>query len=462
MADTQPTDAVTMDKIVSLARRRGFVFPSSEIYGGLGSAYDYGHYGVLLKDNVKARWLEAMVRERDDIVALDSSIILHPRVWEASGHVTGFTDPLVDCRTCKLRFRADHLNDLEHEEVRCGKRPSKRPGETPDCDLTDARQFNLMFRTRVGAVEETGTDVYLRPETAQGIFVNFKNVAQLARRKPPFGIAQIGKSFRNEITPGNFIFRTLEFEQMEMEYFVPPGEADEWFRYWVDARASWHRRYGIRESYLRVREHDAEELSHYSSATSDIEYLFPMGWSELEGVANRGDYDLAQHTEHSGTKLEWVDGGSGERFVPHVIEPALGVNRSMLAFMIDAYDEEVVAERERTVLRLHPGLAPVKAAVLPLIGKSEDMVAKARALYEELQRHYAVEYDDGGAIGRRYRRQDEIGTPWGLTIDDQTLEDDTVTIRDRDSLAQERLPIGGVRSHLADLLTRDWTTPKPG
>jgi glycyl-tRNA synthetase len=460
MAETEPTDAVTMDAIVSLARRRGFVFPSSEIYGGLGSAYDYGHYGVLLKENVKARWLEAMVREREDVVALDSSIILHPKVWEASGHVGGFTDPLVDCRTCKLRFRADHLADPEHEEVRCGKRPSKRPGETPDCDLTEARQFNLMFRTRVGAVEETGTDVYLRPETAQGIFVNFKNVAQLARRKPPFGIAQVGKSFRNEITPGNFIFRTLEFEQMEMEFFVPPGEADEWYRYWVEERVAWHRRYGIRGSRLRVRAHDAGELSHYSSATSDIEYLFPIGWSELEGIANRGDYDLRQHAEHSGTKLEWVDGGSGERFVPHVIEPALGVNRSMLAFMIDAYDEEVVAERERTVLRLHPALAPVKAAVLPLIGKSEDMVSKARALFEELRRSYAVEYDDGGAIGRRYRRQDEIGTPWGLTIDDQTLEDDTVTIRDRDSLAQERIPIGGVRAHLGDLLARDWTTPK--
>jgi glycyl-tRNA synthetase len=460
MADTQPIDAVTMDKIVSLARRRGFVFPSSEIYGGLGSAYDYGHYGVLLKDNVKARWLEAMVRERDDIVALDSSIILHPRVWEASGHVSGFTDPLVDCRTCKLRFRADHLNDPEHDEVRCGKRPSKRPGETPDCDLTEARQFNLMFKTRVGAVEEAGTDVFLRPETAQGIFVNFKNVAQLARRKPPFGIAQVGKSFRNEITPGNFIFRTLEFEQMEMEYFVPPADAVGWFRYWVDARVAWHRRYGIRASHLRVRPHDADELSHYSRATSDIEYLFPIGWSELEGVANRGDYDLTQHTEHSGTKLEWVDGGSGERYVPHVVEPALGVNRSMLAFMIDAYDEEVVAERERTVLRLHPGLAPVKAAVLPLIGKSEEMVSKARALYEELRRHYAVEYDDGGAIGRRYRRQDEIGTPWGLTIDEQTLEDDTVTIRDRDSLVQERIPITGARAFVLDKLAEDWTTPK--
>jgi glycyl-tRNA synthetase len=452
--------AVTMDKIVSLSKRRGFVFPSSEIYGGLGSSYDYGHYGVLLKDNVKARWLEAMVRERDDIVALDSSIILHPKVWEASGHVSGFSDPLVDCRTCKQRFRADHMTDPEHEEIRCGKRPSKRPGETPDCDLTEARQFNLMFRTRVGAVEETGVDVYLRPETAQGIFINFKNVAQIARRKPPFGIAQVGKSFRNEITPGNFIFRTLEFEQMEMEYFVPPAEADEWYRYWVDERFNWHLRYGVRPSHLRVRPHDADELSHYSSATSDIEYLYPMGWSELEGVANRGDFDLTQHTEAAGTKLEWVDAGSGERFVPHVIEPALGVNRSMLTFMIDAYDEEVVGERERTVLRLHPQLAPVKAAILPLIGKDSGMVEKARGLYEELRRHYTVEYDDNGAIGRRYRRQDEIGTPWGLTIDEQTLEDDSVTVRDRDSLKQERLPIGGVRAKLSELLAADWRSPK--
>jgi glycyl-tRNA synthetase len=460
MAKAERTDAVTMDKIVSLCRRRGFVFPSSEIYGGLGSAYDYGHYGVLMKNNVKARWLEAMVQERDDIVGLDSAIILHPRVWEASGHVTGFTDPLVDCRTCKLRFRADHLEDLEHEEVRCGKRPSKRPGETPDCDLTEARQFNLMMKTRLGPVEETGVDTYLRPETAQGIFVNFKNVAQLARRKPPFGIAQIGKSFRNEITPSNFLFRTREFEQMEMEYFVPPAEADEWYRYWIDQRLGWYTRYGIRESHLRVRPHDEDELSHYSSATSDIEYLFPIGWSELEGIANRGDYDLTQHTELSGTRLEWV-GDQGERYVPHVIEPAGGVDRSLLAFLVDAYDEEVVAERDRTVLRLHPGLAPVKAAVLPLIGKNEDMVAKARALHDELRRAFSVEYDDGGAIGRRYRRQDEIGTPWALTIDEVTLEDDTVTIRDRDSLAQERIPIGAARGHLADLLARPWQTPKP-
>ena len=442
-----------MDKIVSLARRRGFVFPSSEIYGGLGSSYDYGHYGVLLKENVKARWLEAMVRERDDIVALDSSIILHPAVWEASGHVTGFADPLVDCRFCKRRYRADHIAEAE-----CGARPSKHPGETDKCELTEPRQFNLMFQTRIGALEETGQNAYLRPETAQGIFINFKNVAQIARRKPPFGIAQIGKAFRNEITPGNFIFRTLEFEQMEMEFFVPPAEADEWFRFWVEERRAWHLRYGIRESHLRVREHDAEELSHYSSATSDLEYLFPMGWSELEGIAHRGDFDLTAHTVASGTKLEWVDGQ--ERFTPHVVEPALGVNRSMLAFLVDAYDEEVVAERERTVLRLHPALAPVKVAVLPLIHRDEGMVGRARALYEELRRVVVAEYDDSGQIGRRYRRQDEIGTPYALTIDEQTLEDDTVTIRDRDSLEQERIPIAGARALVQDKLAEDWSTPK--
>jgi glycyl-tRNA synthetase len=453
-------DVVTMEKIVSLARRRGFVFPSSEIYGGLGSAYDYGHYGVLMKENVKARWLEAMVREREDIVALDSSIILHPRVWEASGHVTGFTDPLVDCRTCKLRFRADHLEDREHEEVRCGRRPSKRPGETPECNLTEPRQFNLMFRTRIGAVEETGLDAYLRPETAQGIFVNFKNVAQIARRKPPFGIAQIGKAFRNEITPGNFIFRTLEFEQMEMEYFVPPVEAERWYRYWIEERLAWYVRLGIRESHLRVRAHEAEELSHYSSATSDIEYLFPIGWSELEGIANRGDYDLTAHTEASGTKLEWVDSESGERYTPYVVEPAAGVNRSLLAFLVDAYDEEIVAERPRTVLRLHPELAPVKVAVLPLIPRNEEISGRARALYEELRRAVVAEYDDSGQIGRRYRRQDEIGTPYALTIDEQTLEDDTVTIRDRDTLEQERIPISGARKVILDRLAEEWKTPK--
>ena len=449
-------DVVTMDKIVSLARRRGFVFPSSEIYGGLGSSYDYGHYGVLLKENVKARWFESMVRERDDIVALDSSIILNPRVWEVSGHVEGFHDPLVDCRFCKRRYRADQL-----DQAQCGAKPSKRPGEYEKCDLTEPRHFNLMFSTRIGAVEETGTEAYLRPETAQGIFVNFKNVAQLARRKPPFGIAQIGKAFRNEITPGNFIFRTLEFEQMEMEFFVPPDQADEWFRYWVDERFAWYTRFGIRESHLRIRTHEPDELSHYSSATSDIEYLHPIGWSELEGIANRGDYDLSAHTAGSGTKLEWVDSESGERYTPYVVEPAAGVNRSMLAFMVDAYDEEEVAGRERTVLRLHPAIAPVKVAVLPLIPRSEDISSKARALYEELRRAVVAEYDDSGQIGRRYRRQDEIGTPYALTIDEQTLEDDTVTIRDRDSLAQERIPIAGARAFVLDKLAGDWTSPKP-
>jgi len=448
-----------MDKIVSLSRRRGFVFPSSEIYGGLGSAYDYGHYGVLAKNNVKARWLEAMTQERDDIVALDSAIILNPRVWEASGHVEGFSDPLVDCRTCKLRFRADHISDPEHDEVRCGRKPSKRPGETSECDLTEAREFDLMLSTRLGALEETGAQAYLRPETAQGIFVNFKNVLQIARRRPPFGIAQIGKSFRNEITPGNFLFRTREFEQMEMEFFVPPDESERWFEYWVQERFNWWTRYGLRESHLRIRPHEQDELSHYSSATSDIEYLLPIGWSELEGVANRGDFDLTQHTEFSGTKLEYV-GPDGERYVPHVIEPAGGPDRALLAFLIDAYDEEIVAERQRTLLRLHPRIAPVKAAILPLVGKSDEMVGKARSLSEELRRGYMVEYDDNGAVGRRYRRQDEIGTPWAFTIDEQTLGDDTVTVRDRDSLAQERLPIGGVRAWLDDALAKEWKTPK--
>ncbi len=444
-----------MDKIVSLCRRRGFVFPSSEIYGGLGSTFDYGHYGVLVKNNIRARWLEAMVQERDDIVLIDSAIILHPRVWEASGHVEGFTDPLVDCRTCKLRFRADKLEDSQ-----CGRKPSKHPGETADCDLTEARQFNLMFETTVGPVQEAGARAFLRPETAQGIFINFKNVLQLARRKPPFGIAQFGKAFRNEITPGNFLFRVREFELMEAEFFVPPADAGDWHRYWIEARFDWHVKYGLRRSRLRVREHGPEERSHYSQATSDIEYLYPIGWSELEGVANRGDYDLTRHTEFSSTKLEYVGPEGGERYVPWVIEPAGGVDRTLLAFLIDAYDEEIVADRERTVLRLHPQIAPVKAAILPLIGKSEDMAGKARALYEELRRRHFVEYDDSAAIGRRYRRQDEIGTPFAFTIDEQTLEDDTITVRDRDSLAQERVALSQVRGRLTDELRRPWTTPK--
>ena len=316
-----------------------------------------------------------------------------------------------------------------------------------------------MFETTVGAVQEEGSRAFLRPETAQGIFINFKNVLQLARRKPPFGIAQTGKSFRNEITPGNFLFRVREFEQMEMEFFVPPGEAEQWYRYWIEARVQWYLDHGLRKTNLRVREHDAEERSHYSQGTSDIEYLYPIGWSELEGVANRGEYDLTRHTEFSTTKLEYV-GPDGERYTPHVVEPAVSIERILVAMLVDAYDEETVAERERTVLRLHPLIAPVKAAILPLIGKHDDMVSKARALYEELRRRHFVEYDDSGAIGRRYRRQDEIGTPFAFTIDDQTLEDDTITVRDRDSLAQERIGIAGAAAWLEDTLAKSWTTPK--
>jgi glycyl-tRNA synthetase len=445
---------VTMDKIVSLCRRRGFVFPSSEIYGGLGSTYDYGHYGVLMKNNIRSLWFRSMVQERDDMVALDSAVILNPAVWEASGHVAGFTDPLVDCRTCKLRFRADKLDDAQ-----CGRRPSMRPGEFRECDLTEARQFNLMFQTQVGAMEDASSTAFLRPETAQGIFINFKNVAQLARRKPPFGIAQTGKSFRNEITPGNFLFRVREFEQMEMEYFVPPAEAHRWYEYWIEQRLQWYLDLGLRRSMLRVRPHAAEERSHYSSATSDIAYLYPIGWQELEGVANRGDFDLTQHTEHSGTKLEWIEQG-GERYTPHVIEPAVSIERIFVAMLCDAYDEEVVAERDRTVLRLHPAIAPVKAAILPLIPRNDEMVTRSRALLDELRLRWLVEYDDGGQIGRRYRRQDEIGTPWAFTIDEQTLEDETVTVRDRDSLAQERLPLSGVAGWLEDALRRPWASPK--
>jgi glycyl-tRNA synthetase len=444
---------VTMDQIVSLCRRRGFVFPSSEIYGGLGSTYDYGHYGVLMKNEIRSAWLRSMVQERDDIVALDSAVILNPAVWEASGHVAGFTDPLVDCRTCKLRFRADKLEDSQ-----CGKRPSKKPGEDAQCDLTEARQFNLMFQTQVGALEGASSTAYLRPETAQGIFINFKNVLQIARRKPPFGIAQVGKSFRNEITPGNFLFRVREFEQMEMEFFVPPADAPKWHEYWIEQRLNWHLNLGLRREMIRVRPHEAEELSHYSSATSDLEYLYPIGWQELEGVANRGDFDLTVHTQASGTKLEFV-GQDGERYTPYVIEPAVSIERIFVALLCDAYHEEVVGERERTVLRLSPRVAPVKAAVLPLISKDEGMATHARNLFEELRLRFAVEHDDSGQIGRRYRRQDEIGTPWAFTIDEQTLEDETVTVRDRDSLAQERIPISGVASWLSAALERPWSPP---
>jgi glycyl-tRNA synthetase len=455
-------ETLTMDKIVALCKRRGLIFPASEIYGGIANTYDYGHYGVLLKQNVKDAWWRAMLQERDDIVALDSAIIQHPRTWEASGHLAGFTDPLVDCRTCKQRFRADHLDELQ-----CPRKPSRRPGETDACDLTEARAFNLMFRTTIGPVEEAGSVAYLRPETAQGIFLDFKQTLQVARKKPPFGIAQVGKSFRNEITPGNFIFRTREFEQMEMEYFVPPGEAGHWYEHWCEERLDWYVRYGIRPEMLRLRPHEADELSHYSNATSDVEYLFPSTtgeaggarWSELEGIANRGDFDLTAHAAASGQKLEYFDPETKARYVPHVIEPAAGVDRAMLAFLCDAYEEEELEDEARTVLKLHPKLAPVKVAVLPLVRK-DGQPEIAREVYETLRQELQAEYDEGGSIGRRYRRQDEIGTPWGVTIDHQTLSDRTVTVRDRDTLEQERIPIDELTDELSRRLRAPWRSPK--
>ncbi len=449
-----------MEEIVALCKRRGFVFPSSEIYGGLGSTYDYGHYGVLLKNNVKGEWWRAMLQDRDDIVALDSAILQHPRVWEASGHLEGFTDPLVQCLgECKRRWREDHLREAVEAE---GGDPNAEL-RCPECggELSEPRQFNLMFETHVGPVAGEGAEVYLRPETAQGIFINFKNVLGFARKKPPFGIAQIGKSFRNEITPGNFIFRTREFEQMEMEFFVPSADAEKWHGTWIEERERWYTELGIRPELLRVRPHGADELSHYSSATSDIEYLFPIGWSELEGIANRGDFDLTQHAKFSGEKLEYFDQQTKERYVPYVIEPAAGADRAALAFLVDAYDVEEIEGRKRTVLRLHPKLAPVKVAVLPLVSK-EGMPEKAREIFESLRRRVPAEFDEGGSIGKRYRRQDEIGTPWGVTVDGQTMEDDTVTLRDRDSLEQVRVPVEGLADELAGRLDAPWRSPKLG
>jgi glycyl-tRNA synthetase len=451
-------DGPSLDEIVALCKRRGFIFPSSEIYGGVGSTYDYGHYGVLLKNNVKNEWWRSMLTDRDDIVAIDSAIIQHPRVWEASGHIGGFSAPLVQCLgKCKRRWREDHLREAIAAE---GGDPD---GEIhcPQCggELSEPREFNLMFKTHVGPVAESGTEVYLRPETAQGIFINFKNVLQFARKKPPFGIAQIGKSFRNEITPGNFIFRTREFEQMEMEFFVPPDEAGKWHEHWMAERMRWYTDLGIQPDNLILRAHGADELSHYSSATSDIEYRFPMGYSELEGIADRGNFDLTQHAEFSREKLEYFDQQSGERYVPHVIEPAAGVDRATLAFVVDAYEVEEVGDRSRTVLRLHPKLAPVKVAVMPLVNK-EGMPERAREVFDLLRHRIGAEYDQGGSIGKRYRRQDEIGTPWGVTIDGETADDDSVTLRDRDSLEQERVPIEGLAERLLAKLEADWQSPK--
>jgi glycyl-tRNA synthetase len=451
------SDVVTMEKIVSLCKRRGFIFPSSEIYGGVGSTYDFGHYGVLLKTNVKGEWWRAMLQDRDDVVALDSAIIQHPRVWEASGHLAGFSDPLVQCLgKCKRRFREDHLRE---DAVAAGKDPDNLVCPVCGGELTEPRAFNLMFETTVGPVKEEGATVYLRPETAQGIFINFKNVLQYSRKRPPFGIAQIGKSFRNEITPGNFIFRTREFEQMEMEFFVPPDEADRWFAHWLAERERWYTGLGIRPDHLRLRAHEQDELSHYSSGTSDVEYLFPIGWSELEGIANRGDFDLNAHRAASSEKLDYLDPGTGERYVPHVIEPAAGADRATLAFLVDAYDEEQLENETRTVLRFHPKLAPVKVAVMPLV-KKDGQPEVARALYADLRRRMQAEYDEGGSIGKRYRRQDEIGTPWGVTVDHQTLEDRTVTLRDRDSLEQVRVPIDELGDELERRLRAAWTSPK--
>jgi glycyl-tRNA synthetase len=456
---TERNTEVTMEEIVALAKRRGFVFPSSEIYGGLGSTYDYGHYGVLLKNNVKNEWWRSMLTERDDIVALDSAIMQHPKVWEASGHLAGFTDPLVQCLgKCKKRWREDHLR----EEVEAAGGDPEAELRCPECggELSEPRNFNLMFETHMGPVVEDGNAIYLRPETAQGIFINFKNVLNFARKSPPFGIAQIGKSFRNEITPGNFIFRTREFEQMEMEFFVPPAEAAKWYEEWIRIRRDWYLDLGIRPEFLMVRPHEADELSHYSSGTSDVEYLFPIGWSELEGIANRGNFDLTQHQEHSGEKLEFFDQQSGERYLPHVIEPAAGADRAALAFLVDSYEVEEVEDRERTVLRLHPRLAPVKVAVLPLFNK-EGMPEKAQEINRALRAAgIQTEYDSGGSIGKRYRRQDEIGTPWGITVDFDTKDDDSVTLRDRDTLEQVRIPVADVPGEIASRLASPWKSPK--
>jgi glycyl-tRNA synthetase len=435
-----------MDRVVNLCKRRGLVFPSSEIYGGFRSTWDYGPLGVLLKRNVKDAWWRSMVQLRDDVVGLDAAILMAPKVWEASGHVATFTDPLVDCRNCKERFRADQLPDS---------------GACPNCgakeSFTEARQFNLMFKTYVGPVEDDASVAYLRPETAQGIFVNFVNVQTTTRKKPPFGIAQVGKSFRNEITPGNFVFRTREFEQMEMEYFVPPEEGATWYEYWCEERYRWYTELGIPEDKLRLRPHEESELSHYSAGTSDVEFLYPWGWGELEGIANRTDFDLTQHSKFSGQDLSYYDQENDRRYLPHVIEPAAGADRATLAFLLAAYEEEDVdngkgGTEKRTLLRLHPRLAPIKVAVLPL-SKNEKLVPVADEVASMLRAELMIDVDVAGSIGRRYRRQDEVGTPLCVTIDFDTLDDRAVTIRDRDTMTQARVPIDGLLPELQGRLS---------
>ena len=431
---------ITLETISNLAKKRGFAFQASEIYGGLRSAYDYGPLGVELLRNVKEEWWRSMVQQRSDIVGLDSAIIQARQVWQASGHEEVFTDPMVECRNCNTRHRLDKLED-QNKCPTCGT----------SGQLTDPRDFNLMFRTHMGPVESEENLVYLRPETAQGIFTNYENVRRTQRLKLPFGVAQIGKSFRNEITPGNFVFRTREFEQMEMEFFCRPEEADEWFQYWLDERMQWYVDLGMTRDDLRLREHESDELSHYSAVTADVEYRFPWGWDELEGIANRTDFDLRQHSEHSGEDLTYFDQDTNERFFPYVIEPAAGATRTTFAFLIDAYHTEQVEGESRTVLKLHHRLAPYKVAVLPLSKKTE-LIEPAEKLAEELRKRWMVELDTTQSIGRRYRRQDEIGTPYCVTVDFDSLEDGAATIRDRDSMLQDRISMTGIADYLATRL----------
>ena len=431
--------ATDLEQIVNLCKRRGFVYPSAEIYGGFRSSYDYGPLGSLMLRNVKDSWVRTMVQERDDVVLIDAAILGPPAVFEASGHLANFSDPLVDCTVCKKRFREDQLDARD-----C---PNKMKG----CTFTEARAFNLMFQTHAGPVEGEGATVYMRPETAQGMFVNFANVLQTSRKKPPFGIAQVGKSFRNEITPGNFIFRTREFEQMEMEFFVPPAESTKWYEYWCNERLNWYIELGIPAELLRIRAHDADELSHYSAGTSDIEFKFPWGWGELEGIAQRTNFDLNRHSEFSHQKLDYFDQATNERYVPYVVEPAAGANRTMAAFLLAAYDEDVVNDEPRTVLRLHPRLAPYKVAVLPL-SKKDTLMPLSKSIFGQLSKRYMVDFDETQAIGRRYRRQDEIGTPFCVTVDFDSLEDQAVTIRERDTTTQERVPIAQLETVLQSKL----------
>lgn len=451
----------TMDKIVSLAKSRGFIFPGSEIYGGLANTWDYGPLGVELKNNVKKAWWKKFIQQSPYNVGLDAAVLMNPKTWEASGHIGGFSDPLMDCKKCRARFRADKLIEdnmqKQNEEAIVDgwsneqmKAYIEEKGiSCPECDekdFTDIRQFNLMFKTFQGVTEDSSTEIYLRPETAQGIFVNFKNVLRTSRKKLPFGIGQIGKSFRNEITPGNFTFRTREFEQMELEFFCKPGEDLEWFNYWKDFCKNWLLNLNLNEENLRLRDHSEEELSHYSNATTDFEYKFPFGWGELWGIADRTDFDLKQHSEHSGQELIYQDPVTNEKYVPYCIEPSVGVDRVALAFLVDSYEEEEINEKDsRVVLKLHPALAPYKAAVLPLTKKLKEQTLE---LYEKLSEKYMINYDESGSIGKRYRRNDEIGTPFCITFDYDSLEDNCVTVRDRDSMEQERISIEDLESYL--------------